>query len=108
MEETVAREIAADCHSQHYTQRQLNATLAKAKKPLEMKIQAKLEDRLALLRRELEELRATKVSSPVKAEPTVSELGDDDNDDDNDVTALEGKEQEEQYNNSSRAPADTW
>ena len=60
----VKEELLQDCQSQHFTHRMQRRTLAKAKKPLTRKIEAKVEEKLAELKREIEQLRAAKVVSP--------------------------------------------
>lgn len=73
----VQREILADAQSQHFTKRVRQQTLAKTKKPLAKKIEAKVEERLAELRKEIEMLRAAKVASPVKHGSDSEEESDD-------------------------------
>jgi hypothetical protein len=53
-----------DAKSQHFTKRMQQRTLAKTKQPLAKKIEAKMEDRLSELKKELEQLRAVKVKNP--------------------------------------------
>jgi hypothetical protein len=54
VQQSVEQALLADTHAQHYTKRGQQATLAKAKKPLEKKIEAKVEGKLGELKREPE------------------------------------------------------
>jgi hypothetical protein len=83
VQQSVEQALLADTHAQHYTKRGQQATLFKAKKPLEKKIEAKVEGKLGELKRELEMLRAAKVQVPppvviVQPEPSTVEGEEDD------------------------------
>jgi hypothetical protein len=62
----VQAELLKDGQAQHYTQRMQKATLAKSTKPLALKIESKVEEKLADLKKEIEALRAVKLASPPK------------------------------------------
>ena len=66
IETSVEEEILLDSQSQHYTKRLQLQTLAKAKKPLELKITAKVDEKINKLKKELEELKIAKITVPLQ------------------------------------------
>jgi hypothetical protein len=95
----VNKEMIRDAKSQHFTKRMQQRTLAKTKQPLAKKIEAKMEDRLSELKKELEQLRAVKVKN----------LDDESSDEDSDAESSEADEKGTNEDKKVRhAKKDSW
>lgn len=79
----VHEELVKDGQAQHFTRRAQKAALAKSTVPLAQKIESKVEEKLAEMKKEIEELRTVKLASPPK--PIVLEDEEDEEEEEEEV-----------------------